>query len=117
MKRFTAITPFNVPMKLLIPDTVMVKGTKQKIYGDPENAPLIFGNFRTFGGSETTQNDLYTVIDTGTVETWYRPDIKSDCHLYMCETGLTYEIKGRPENILMQNQFLRIRVQCLGGDP
>jgi serine/threonine protein phosphatase 1 len=32
------------------------------------------------------------------------------------ETGKYYEITGAPEDIDMQHQFLRLRVQRIGGD-
>ena len=108
--------PFTTAFKLLIPTTTMVKGIKKKTFPDPETAPQIFGTFRTFGGTETTENDLFTVVSTGYVDTWYRPDIKSDCRLYLCETCETYDILGDPENIEMRNQYMKIRVQKIGGN-
>lgn len=117
MRHYKPSVPFCVAMKLLTPTVTRIKGTDTKVFSDPEDSPQVFGSFRTFGGSETTENNLHTVIDTGTVETWYRPDIKPDCRFYMCETGEVYEIIGRPENINGRNQYLRIRVQAIGGTP
>lgn len=114
-RNYRPITPFSVPMKLLIPTTTRVKGTPVKTYPEPENAPTIYGSFRTFGGTENFENNLYTIIDTATIETWYRPDITSDCRLYICATGDTYHVKGTPENIEMRNQFLQIKVEKIGG--
>jgi hypothetical protein len=63
------------------------------------------------------QNDVLTVLDTVRIETWYRPDIRSNCRLYICETGETYEIIGTPENIEMRNQWLTFKAEKVGGEP
>ena len=112
---FKAFAPFNVPMKLLIPTYEVVKGNRQKAFPDPDDGILIYGSFRSFVGAETTENDLSVVSRTAYIDTWYRPDIKANCRLYMIETGDTYEIVGDPENIYMRNQWLKIRVQKIGG--
>lgn len=118
MRRYKPVTPFNVPMLILTPTITMVKGTPKKTYPNPLEVPAekqIFGSFRTFGGTESTSNDLYVVLDTAVIETWYRPDITSDCRLYILQTGQTYDITGTPEDIYMQHQYLKIRAQRTGG--
>lgn len=103
--------PFSVPMSLLIPSTVTVKGSATKCY--PETGILFFGTFRTFGGTERTVNNMIVVEDTGIIETWYRPDITADCRILV--NGVPYEILGTPENIQMRNQFLCIKVRVVKG--
>ena len=95
MARFKPSVPFNVAMRLLIPTTTTVKGIKKKTFPKPDTAPLIYGSFRTFGGTERTENELFTVVATGYIDTWFRPDIKADCRIYIIETGETYEILGQ----------------------
>lgn len=114
-RRFKASAPFTVAMKLLVPTSERVQGVLKKGFSDPEESELIFGSFRTFGGTENTQDGMYTLIDTATIDTWYRPDIKADCRLYICETQQTYEIMGSPEDIDMRHQYLQIRVRKVGG--
>ena len=119
MRQYKPNTPYNVPIILLSPTYTRVKGTDQKTYPSPNleepGDTLFYGSFKTFGGTEMTENELYTVIDTATIETWYRPDIKAGCAVYVIETGKTYEIVGTPENIDMRNQFLKFRCQCIDG--
>ena len=119
MRQYKPNTPYNVPLILLTPTYSRVKGTDQKTYPEPNlEAPedtLFYGSFKTFGGTEMTENDLYTVINTATIETWYRPDIKAGCAVYVIETGKTYEIVGTPENIDMRNQFLKFKVRRVKG--
>lgn len=104
--------PFAVPMFLFIPTVTTVKGSAKKTY--PAQGEQIFCRFRTFGGTETTVNGVLVVENTATVETWYRPDIKSDCVLKDV-SGLSYEILGTPEDIEQRHQFLRFKVRAIKG--
>lgn len=115
MARFKLTAPLNVPMMLLIPQYAMIKGVNKKTFPSIENGILFFGSFRTFGGTERETNGIYTVEKTGTIDTWYRPEIKSDCRIGLPDTGAIYEIIGEPENIEMRNQFLRIKVNAVDG--
>lgn len=117
MSAYRPSMPFNVPMYLLIPTgTKTVKGVAVKEYPKPEEGELIYCSFRSFGGTESESNGVLTVIDTASIETWYRPDIKADCRLCLAEMPeKVYTILGTPENINMQNQFLKFKVQSVGG--
>jgi len=111
MAKFKPSGPFVVPMQLLIPTYTTVKGVQKKNY--PNEGILIFGTFRTFGGTERTVNDTIVVEDTATVETWYRPDITSDCRISV--NGVPYEILGSPENIEMRNQYFVFKMRAIKG--
>ena len=113
MMNYTPNYPFNVPMLLFIPTLTKVKGVNKKVY--PETGELFYGSFKTFGGTETVKDGVIAVVDTASIETWYRPDIKADCLIRLAETGETYEILGKPENINMRNQFLKFKVQSVSG--
>lgn len=113
MAKFKLITPFNVPMVLLIPSETMVKGVKKKTY--PEEGIPFNASFRTFGGTETQKNGVYIVKDTAVLQTWYRPDIKSGCRVAVAGTDEVYEIIGTPENINRRNQWLQFKVERLAG--
>lgn len=107
--------PFNTAIKLLIPTETMKKGTAVKTFPDLKDAPVIYGSFRTFGGTDSNVNGVLSVVDTATIDTWYRPDITSACRLYVIQTGAYYEIIAKPENIEMRNKWLKIRVKGLAG--
>ena len=111
MGGYKVANPFNVPMQLLIPTTTTSKGVKKKTY--PNEGELIFGSFRSFGGSERIVNNTTVVEDTAVIDTWYRTDITSDCLLMI--NGTPYEIEGTPENISMRNQYMQIRVKAIKG--
>lgn len=116
MSRYKPTVPFNVSMRLLVPTTVMVKGTLKKTYSEPDDSFLFYGSFRSFGGTESTTNGVYTLIDTATIDTWYSPNITADCRIYLCDTGLSYDIMATPEDVEMRHQYLRIKVQKVGGE-
>jgi len=105
-------SPFNVPMYLFVPERMREKGSFKNIY--PENGYVIFCSFRTFGGTEKIVDNVLAVENTAVVETWYRPDITADCILKNID-GLVYEILGTPENINMQNQYMKFKVRARKG--
>lgn len=116
MASFKPAEPFNVPAKLLIPTSTSVQGVKVKNYPTPESVEdVLYCSFKTYGGSESISNDVYTLIDTATINCWYDPRITADCRIYICETGETYEIAGRPENVNMQHKYMQLKVRKSGG--
>ena len=113
---YVPAAPFAVPFKLLQPTVTNVRGARVKDYPNPNDVDMVmFCSFRTFGGTERMENDIYTLEDTATLNTWFQPSITADCRIYLCDTGKTYEIVGTPENIGMRNQYLSIKVRAIGG--
>lgn len=110
--------PYNVPLKLLIPSWKTINGVRKKTYpavDDVSDDLIILASFRTFGGTETTINGVYSIEKTAVVETNYRPDITSDCQIYVIDTKETYEIIGDPENIEMRNRTTKFKVKKISG--
>lgn len=117
-RRYKVVTPFDVPMKLLVPTSSVIKGVTKQVYPDPEDVEeVFFGAFRTYGGTDNMSNEIYTVFDTAVIDTWYRPDITSDCRVYICETGEIYDVVSRPENIHMRHQYIQFKLRKVGGKP
>lgn len=112
MSEYKPHVPFNVPLYLFIPKTVKAKGSTKKVYSN--EGEIIYCSFRTFGGTQRTSNDMLVIEDTAIVETWYRPDIKSDCKIKDA-SGVEYEILGTPENINMRNQYLTFKIRAVRG--
>lgn len=115
MARFKFTEPLTVPMMLLIPSYTTVKGVQKKAFPAVPEGIRINGSFRTYGGTERDVNGLYSVENTAIIETWYRPDIKSDCRIAVLSTGQIYEVLGEPENISLRNQFIRMKVNQVKG--
>lgn len=111
MAGYKPSTPFTVPLFLLIPTYNDSYGVTVKEY--PDEGIQIFGSFRTFGGTERDVNGILSVENTATVETWFRPDITSDCRIKV--SGSVYEILGTPENIGLRNQFMVLKIREIKG--
>lgn len=104
---------FRTAVKLLSPTaSEKVLGvTRAQGY---EDKGVIFCTWKSYGGTEQTVNGVYSIVDTATVTTWYRPDITADCRLQR-EDGAVYEIINEPENLEMQNLFLQFKVRRVKG--
>lgn len=111
---YTPPARFNTPMYLLIPSVTKVNGVSKKTYPKATEGVLFYGVFRTFGGTEVTENGVVSMRATATIDTWFNPDITSDCRIELAN-GDQYEIIGEPENIEMYNQHLKIKVEKLKG--
>lgn len=115
MANYRPSAPFTVPMKLLVPVTTNPYGVTTKTFSDPEDSELFFGSFRTFGGTEGVKDNVVMIVNTAVIDTWYRPDIKADCKIYLCDNGQIYDIISDPEDIDFRHQYLRFKVQKAGG--
>lgn len=115
MTEYRPYAPFNVPLVLLIPTHTKVQGVQTKTFPAIDSGLLFYGSFKTYGGTERDVNGVYSVEDTATVETWYRPDITSGCRIAIAGTNAVYDILGTPENINMRNQYLRFKVSRVKG--
>lgn len=113
MAEFKPAFPYSTPIELLIPSYTTQKGVPVKSF--PAVGIRLNCSWKTYGGTEMTTNDLFTVIDTANVETWYRPDIKADCRVRLLSTGDVYEIIGKPENVNVRNQFVKFKVRAVEG--
>lgn len=105
----------TIPMLLLIPQYTTKHGVAYKTYPNVDNGVMFYGNFKTYGGTERNVDGLYSIDDTASIETWFRPDIKSDCRIVLPWTGAEYEIINEPENVNMRNQFLKFKVRRIKG--
>ena len=116
MPEYRPSDPFTLPIYLLRQEsTKMVKGVKVSTFSEPTDDDLIWCSFKTFGGTEKVVNGVYSIENTATVETWYRPDIKSDCRIRLAETGEEYENINDPENVKMRNQYCIFKVKRVKG--
>lgn len=108
-------TAFTVPLILLVPTYTKINGVEKKTYPAVENGIRFNGSFKTYLGTETTVNNLYTIIDTAEVETYYSPLFQANCVVVLADNNEKYEIKGKPENINMANQFCKFKVEHVKG--
>jgi hypothetical protein len=116
-RNYKPSAPFNVPMRLLVPVTSPSYGVAKKVFSNPADSQLFYGSFRTFGGTENLKDDVYTIINTAVIDTWFRPEITADCKVYLCENEQIYDIISDPEDIGFRHQYLQFKVQKVGGKP
>lgn len=107
-----SIDELRTPVQLLIPTYTLYNGVRQPTF--PASGDVIFVNFKSYGGTETTVNGLISILDTANVTTWYRPDIASGCALKL-EDGRIYKIISEPEDIEMQHKYCAFKVQRVKG--
>lgn len=116
MSEYKPYSPFVVPMHFLTPTTTIVRGVSVKKYNEPSEDNVFYGSFKTFGGTESQSNGVFSIVDTANIETWYRPDITADCRICLSENlDKLYEIIGTPENINMRNIYMKFKVQAING--
>lgn len=112
MANYRPSLPFNVPAFLKVcTGTKSVKGVKVKTFA-PETIPF-FCSFRTFGGTEIQTDDIIAIENTAVVETWYDPRFTANCNVLV--NDVEYEIISTPENINMQNQFVKFKLRAAKG--
>lgn len=116
-----------IPLVLLIPKSISkVKGINRYEYPTIEEAlavkdennnsiNLFFGSFKTYGGTEKTVNGIYSIEDTANIETWYRPDIASNCKIARASDNAIFDIINEPEDINQRHQFLKFKVRRVKG--
>lgn len=107
--------PFRVRFTLMTPTYKRVNGVQQVEYAPAENDPYIFCSVRSYGGTERTINGVWSIKDTLTIQTYYRPDITSDSAL-MDENGAMWRMLNTPENIDMANKHMTFKVERVKGD-
>lgn len=120
MSKYKPDLPFNVPFVLLAPTKTTVSGVSKKTFPSMEDAVqdsnnIFYGNFKTYGGTERDVNGVYSIEDTANVETWYRPDIKSDCRVARANDGAIFEIINEPEDISLRHQFMKFKIKRVKG--
>lgn len=110
----------QIPLVLLAPTWTNTNGVNRPKYPTIEEAlkdnnNLFFGSFKTYGGTERDVNGVYSIIDTANIETWFRPDIKSDCRIARANDGAIYDVINEPEDINQRHQFLKFKVKRVKG--
>ncbi len=109
-----------IPLVLLVPTYKNVSGVNKKDFPTIDEAlknnnNLFFGSFKTYGGTERDVNGVYSIEDTATIETWFRPDIKSDCRIARANDKAIFDIINEPEDINQRHQFLKFKARRVKG--
>ena len=111
----------TTPLQLQQPVAATSYGVNRKTYQNTKS--VVMANFKTFGGTEKTDNGILSVEETAQAVCRYIPDIKSDTRFILLPAGFNeagkpnavYEVLGDPENIEMRNMFLKIKLRRIKG--
>lgn len=115
MARYRPVKPFDTPLLLYpVTGTETIMGVVVNTYAT--EGILFFGSFATYGGSERQVNGMYSVEDTATVETWYRPEFNAAGRVALANNpAKLYQIVGEPEDIEQRHQFSKMRLTRVQG--
>ena len=103
--------PFRVHFRVLNPTYTKVNGVDHKTYSDVGH---IFAGIKTFGGTETTENNVRVVKDTAVVHTWYN-SICNPSTMLVDDAGGVWSIITPPEDIDASRRFLSFKIERLHG--
>lgn len=112
MNKIQNAKQMTTPMALLIPQKIKIMGFEQVSYIE---AYPINVNFKTYGGTESVNDGVMTVLDTAQITCWYDPNIKSSSQLKRLTDGAIYEVIGEPENLEQRNMILTFKVKRIKG--
>ena len=65
---------FATPVLLLAPAYSNYNGVTRTKY--PETGPVLWVNWKSYGGTEREVNGLTVIEDTATITAWYDPSVK-----------------------------------------
>lgn len=113
MSSYKPSFPFNVPARIVHATFEKVNGVNVKTFTEGYQ---IFVSAKSYGGTEKVVNDQYLIIDTLSIETWFRPDIKSEDYIRLLDDNSLWEILNTPEDIDRRHQYLKFKVQRYKGN-
>lgn len=103
----------------MVTPAIHQKPTYKTIYGREQktfaNAPRphLRGKFKQKGASDITANGITVINEKTTYSTWYKSDLEGGDRLII--NGVTYEIKGRPENVEGRGRYCVCTLETIGG--
>lgn len=112
MANYKPSLPFNVPARIMKGTFEKINGVNVKTFTEGD---LIWVSAKSYGGTEKVVNDNYVIVDTLSIETWFRPDITSEDNIQLLDDNSEWEILNTPENIDRRNQYLKFKVKRYKG--
>ena len=112
MASYKPSLPYNVPAKIMKGTFNKVNGVNVKTFTEGD---FIWVSAKSYGGTEKVINDKYVIADTMQIETWFRPDIKSEDGIKLLDDDSVWEIMNTPEDIDRRHQYLKFKVQRYKG--
>lgn len=102
----------TTPCKILVPTYVRKNGKEIKEYQSVEESDLMFFcSFKTFGGTESVKDGVYTIEDTANIFCYFNENIKSNCRIVRLTDNAIFDVINEPENVDMRFQFMKFKVK------
>lgn len=111
MNAFRPALPYAVPARILTASTAKSQGITVKTYAD---GAQIWVSARGFGGTEAVRDGVLSVVDTMTIETWFRPDITQDCRIRLLDDGSVWGILNL-EDVGRRHQYVVLKCSRIAG--
>lgn len=89
-----------------------IHGREQKTFANAPR-PNLRGKFKQKGTAEITANGVTVINEKTTYSTWFKSDLEGGDRLII--NGVTYEIKGRPENVEGRGRYCVCTLETIGG--
>lgn len=104
---FVPTVILNQPARIQHAAYKRVNGVQTVEYREDER--VIYVSAKSYGGTEKTVNDVYSIEDTMEFTSYYDPDIKAQDRIVLLGSGTVWEILNTPENVDMRGAFLKFK--------
>ncbi len=103
----------TTPVLLYKASNTKIAGVENITYAI-DDEPLLFCNVKTFGGTESINAGMLTIISTAQITTFYRTDVKHHDKIKLPD-GTFWRIISEPENIELRDKFMMFKVEKVAG--
>lgn len=101
------------PCRILTPTNEKINGCVVKSYKEGD---VFFASIKSYGGTDTTINNVFVIQDTLSVESFYRQEIKSNCKLKLLDDDSLWEIINTPEMIDREKKIILFKVKRINTE-
>ena len=111
MNVVTIHRPFRSVFHILEPTFEHVYGVDTRTYKD---IGTFHASARSFGGTESVENGVMSVVSTKVLQTPYDKRLKASVRL-LDETGVQWEVLGEPEDLEEKHRFMMFKIRKVVG--
>ena len=94
------------------PTIKTIYGVDKKVFVEAPK-PNLRGKFKQKSSNEITANGVIVVVENTTFTTWFKADIEAGDQLVI--NGVTYEIKGKPDNVENRKRYMVCNLEEISG--
>lgn len=94
------------------PTIKTIYGVDKKVFVEAPK-PNLRGAFKQKSSNEITANGVIVVVENTTYTTWFKEDLEKGDQLVI--NGVTYEIKGKPDNVENRKRYMVCNLEEISG--